>query len=143
METFAIPNKSLLDAGTSIVPADTRSAPRERLWVTCFGFPPGQPELIIQYFVNVRDLNIQDYSPKSGEAMKNWVHIKFLTQKDVAIALGESGKVLDLNGQKIMVGLQLAADGQQLDSGPAIVIPKSKPRTSSFWEKAARWIMDM
>ena len=127
---------------------------REKSWVTCFGFPPGLSEAIVTHFVMVKGLAVVDYSPKK-DAKSNWVHLKLQSQKDVAVALGESNKVIDINELKVMLGVKLFPEGDQLENSLADANSRahtSKPgkggvdapqRASSVWERMAVWVMDL
>jgi len=162
-----IPNKSLLDNNNEIVSTSSTAADsstalvetkREKTWVTCFGFPPGQSDVIVSYFQTVKSLTVVDVEPKN-DRNANWIHIKFKSQKEVAVALGESGQVLELNGVRIMIGVVVFTEGDQLDAKSKVSlaaaafpasVQEARPssaggprKVSSLWEKAAVWVMDM
>jgi hypothetical protein len=147
-----IPKLSLLDAASQQGNEITAAGPKQdgKLWITCFGFLPGQGSVILDYFSSKRGIIITDFQPKDDNS-SNWIHLKLKTQKDVAVALGESGQVLDLNGTKIMIGVAVYLEGDQLPSKAEPAKPLGHPlpgvagprRSSSLWEKAAVWVFDM
>ena len=149
------PKTSLLDADQAkLVKTDT-SGDRQKTWVTCFGFPPGQSDIVLEYFQTLPGIRIEDFQPKNDKSA-NWIHIKFATQKDVAVALGKNGQVIDVNSMKIMLGINLFLEGDQLDAKAKATgtsetaktsagIPSGggPRRASTVLERAAAWVMDM
>ena len=158
-----IPKNSLLDSGslgsenlpTGAVVVD-RDKTSSTKWVKCFGFPPGQSDIVLQYFEQVRGLTIVDYQPK-GDLDANWVHVKFASPKDTALALGVNNSIIMVNGARLMIGIILYPEGDQLDAVSKATKDSSSAdkrsvtvtagggprRASTIWEKAAAWVMDM
>jgi len=152
------PSQSTAITDLALTTSASSSTPNEKTWVTCFGFPPGQSELVIEHLRTTKRVPVVDFEPKSDRTA-NWVHVKLRSQKDVAVALGESGQVLDVGGVKFMIGVALFVEGDQLDANAigkgaesatgaaassVTVQPGGGPRkASTLWEKAAVWLMDM
>lgn len=149
-----IPTKSILDLDENklAVSENGNTSSRDKTWVTCFGFPPGLSEAMVSHFANVKGLAVVDYSPKR-DAQSNWVHLKLQSQKDVAVALGESNKVVAINDLKVMIGVKLFPEGDQIPVSGQVSAGNahtSKPgrggdtpqRANSLWERMAVWVMD-
>jgi hypothetical protein len=154
-----IPARSLLEgdnqaSSLALTTTNANNAAKEKTWVTCFGFTPGQSDVVIRYLQSVKGLSVVDFEPKNDRS-GNWIHIKFRSQKDVAVALGESGQVLELNGAKIMIGIIPFLEGDQLDARKASAGEQPQDfqkkatqtggpqRASTLWEKAVVWVMDL
>ena len=152
------PKKSLLSGNERVeeAPPNASGGETPKAWVTCFGFPPGQGDIVIDYFQSFLKLSIDDFEPK-GEDNANWIHIKLCSQKDVVVALGKNGQIIEVNNQRIMLGVNAFPEGDQYDaklraSGATSqsaskligIQPGGGPVPVSNWfSKVAVWMFDM
>lgn len=118
-------------------------------WVTCLGLPVDGDnlELLQQHFAYEKGLSIVDYFPKD-QSNANFLRVKFQTPKEMAVALGENGKVIEFKGKRFMLGVAEFPNGDQLGSTPpttaaAVVKPQNQSAPVTPWQRAMVWIMDM
>lgn len=119
-------------------------------WVTVFGFPPGESQAVVRHFEGI--VKVVDHHPKQVDRLSNWVHLKLQSPKQVAVALGQSGKLLTVNGDfNAMIGVVTFLEGEHLDlsgkpgEAPPLAKAAGQPprRPSTLAEKAWTWLSDV